>query len=70
MNQIDYAAMSDRELKRYFLNHRDDEVAFQAYLERRRKRASGVIAKVDDPDFDAKIEAAILQKLSNNRDEN
>jgi hypothetical protein len=70
MNQVDYAAMSDRELKKYFLDHRDDEVAFQAYLERRRKRASEVIAKVDDPDFDAKIETAILQKLSNNRNEN
>jgi hypothetical protein len=70
MSQVNYAAMSDLELKRYFLDHRDDEVAFQAYLERRRKRASGVIAKIDDPDFDAKIEAAILQKLPNNRNEN
>ena len=67
MSQVDYAAMSDRELKQYFLEHREDEVAFQAYLERRRKRSSGVIAKVGDPDFDAKIEAAIRQKLQNNQ---
>lgn len=37
MTQIDYAAMSDQELKQYFLKHRQDEAAFQAYLERRRK---------------------------------
>jgi hypothetical protein len=67
MSQVDYAAMSDRELKRYFLEHRDDEVAFQEYLERRRRRSSGVIAKVNDPDFDSKIETAILQKLQQNK---
>jgi hypothetical protein len=47
MSQVDYAAMSNRELKRYFLEHREDEVAFQAYLERRRAQSSGIIAKVD-----------------------
>jgi hypothetical protein len=67
MSQIDYAAMSDQELKQYFLAHREDEVAFQAYLERRRQRSSGVIAKVGDPDFDAKIEAAIQQKLQSHQ---
>jgi hypothetical protein len=63
MSQVDYAAMSDQELKRYFLEHRNDEVALQAYLERRRKRSSGIITKVGDPDFDIKIQAAIHQKL-------
>lgn len=67
MNQVDYASMTDRELKKYFLEHRDDEVAFQAYLERRRRQSSGVIAKVGDPDFEAKIEAALGQKLQNNQ---
>lgn len=67
MSQVDYAAMSDRELKRYFLEHLEDESAFQAYLERRRRNAK-VIAKVGEPDFDAKIEAAIHQKLQNERD--
>ena len=65
MSQVDYAAMSDRELKQYFLKHRNDEMAFQAYLQRRRSKSSGVIAKVGNPDFDAKIEAAIRQKLQN-----
>lgn len=63
MNQVNYAAMSDRELRRYFLEHRQDRAALQAYLERRR-RSVQVITTVDDPDFDAKIQAAIHQQVS------
>lgn len=67
MNQVNYAAMSDRELKRYFLEHRQDQAALQAYLERRRRRSVQVITTVDDPDFDAKIQAAIRQQVSEHR---
>lgn len=35
MNEMNDAAMSDVELKRYFLDHRDDEAAFYAYIGRR-----------------------------------
>ncbi len=65
MSQVDYAAMSDRELKQYFLDHRDDEAAFQAYWERRKRRSTTVITKVGEPDFDSKIDAAIRKKLQN-----
>lgn len=34
MSRVNYNAMSDAELKQYFLKHRGDEIAFQAYLER------------------------------------
>lgn len=69
MSQVDYAAMSDQELKRYFLEHRNDESAFQAYLQRRRQQSPGIIAKVGDPDFDAKIQATIDQKLQSTHNE-
>ncbi|WP_372443449.1 DUF6887 family protein, partial [Arcanobacterium phocae] len=39
MNDINYAAMSDRELKDYFLARRDDNLAFQAYMDRRHSRS-------------------------------
>ena len=39
MSQINYSAMSYRELRRYFLDHRDDRAAFQAYLAKRRERS-------------------------------
>jgi hypothetical protein len=63
MSQIDYAVMSDVELRQYFLRHREDKEALQAYLDRLGDRPRQVITTVDDPDFDAKIRAAILQKM-------
>lgn len=56
--------MSDRKLRRYFLTHRDDNAAFQAYLARRRKRSRSIIAAIDDPDFDDKIQSAICQQMA------
>nr|WP_236117164.1 hypothetical protein [Hassalia byssoidea] len=34
MSQINYADMSDEELRQYFLQHRQDKIALQAYLDR------------------------------------
>lgn len=65
MNPIDYAAMSYQELRRYFLTHRNDTQAFQAYLARRRERSRLVITTINDPDFDSKIRAAIQQQMAN-----
>ena len=67
MSQVDYTAMSYKELRRYFLKHRDDQAAFQAYLARRRERSRPVITRVDDPDFDDKIQTAIRQQIAMHR---
>lgn len=63
MNQVNYAAMSDQELKQYFRQHREDKVALQAYLDRLSTCPREIITTVDDPDFEAKIQAAILGQL-------
>ncbi|MDZ7958104.1 MAG: hypothetical protein RMY34_09405 [Aulosira sp. DedQUE10] len=63
MNQVNYATMSDLELKQYFLEHREDKIALQAYLDRLSTRPREIITTVDDPDFDAKIQAAILRQI-------
>ena len=63
MSQISYAAMSDQELRQYFLRHREDKVALRAYLDRLGDRPRNIITTVDDPDFDAKIQAAILRQM-------
>lgn len=34
MNQINYETMTDAELKDYFLKHRNNKAALQAYLDR------------------------------------
>lgn len=57
MNQINYPAMSDEDLKRYFLQHREDKTALQAYLDRINVQPRQIITTVDDPDFDTKIQA-------------
>ncbi len=67
MSQVNFDAMSDAELKRYFLANRQDQAAFQAYLDRFSQRPKSLIASPSDPDFDAKIQAAIRQKLEASR---
>jgi len=63
MSKVNYTAMSDGELKQYFLKHRGDNAAFQAYLDRLNQRPRRIIASPGDPDFDDKVQAAIRQKL-------
>ncbi len=65
MSQVNYLTMTDRELKQYFLSHREDRIALQTYLDRISDRPHNVITTVDDPDFDAKIQAAILKQIQN-----
>ncbi|MBR8830913.1 MAG: hypothetical protein N5P05_000162 [Chroococcopsis gigantea SAG 12.99] len=68
MSRINYDTMSDTQLKEYFLKHRGDEAAFQAYLDRLGQRPRRIIARPDDPDFDEKVQAAIRQKLKRSKD--
>ncbi len=63
MSQINYDAMSDAELKQYFLKHRGDRSALQAHLDRINQLPPRVIASPDDPDFDEKVRSAIRQKI-------
>ncbi len=63
MSQVNYDAMSDGELKQYFLQHRQDRGALEAYLDRLNQRPRTIIASPGDPDFNEKIQAAIRQKL-------
>ncbi len=63
MSRVNYDAMSKAQLKQYFLKHRGDRAALQAYLDRINQRPLKIIASPGDPDFDEKIQAAIRQKL-------
>jgi len=66
METINYSAMSDEVLKSYFLQHREDKLALENYLNRVGDRPHQVITTVDDHDFDAKIHAVTKQKILNN----
>ncbi|GAA6620069.1 DUF6887 family protein [Scytonema sp. NUACC26] len=63
MSDVNYEAMSDTELRQYFMSHREARVALDIYLDRLGKRSHKIIATYDDPEFDAKIQAAILQQF-------
>ena len=63
MSEINYATMSDQALRDYFLAHKNDQSALQAYLARRNEQPREVITTVGDPEFDLKIEKAIQAKL-------
>jgi len=63
MSQVNYEAMSTPELKQYFLKHRGNKAALQAYLDRINQRPLNIIASPQDPDFDEKVQAAIRQKI-------
>jgi hypothetical protein len=67
MSQVNYDAMSDTELKQYFLKHRGDQSALQAHLDRINQRPLRIIASPGDLDFDEKVQSAIRQKLDATR---
>ncbi|WP_298917581.1 hypothetical protein [uncultured Nostoc sp.] len=63
MNQVNYAVMSDQELKSYLLTHRDDKDAFYAYMDRRKSRPHDAAIKLNDPAWEEKIIAVIQKQL-------
>ena len=60
MNRFD--AMSDEELKRYFLEHRDDE-SFHAYMDRRYARPNRREIAYDDPEWEVKVIASVKRQM-------
>jgi hypothetical protein len=64
MAQVNYAMMTDQELKRHFLAHRDDEAAFHAYMDRVNARPKKPGIKLDDPDWEDKLKAMVEEKLA------
>lgn len=67
MTEVNYAAMSDRELKRYILSHRNDQDAFHAYMDRRRSRPHETAIKLDDPAWEEKMRSLITAQLGCDR---
>jgi hypothetical protein len=65
MSKVNYATMTDQELKQYFLCHPDDRIALQTYLDRISDRPHNVITTVDDPDFETKMQIAFLKQMQN-----
>lgn len=56
--------MSDKELRQYFLKHRQDKEVFYAYMDRVNSRPNKVTIHPDDPDFEQKLQAAMLKQIA------
>jgi hypothetical protein len=69
MTQVNYTVMTDRELKDYMLNHREDRSAFQAYLDRRHDRPDRTIIQMDDPNWEQKVLSVMQAQLHSNSSE-
>ncbi|WP_335110102.1 DUF6887 family protein [Nostoc sp.] len=63
MNQVNYTAMSNQELKSYLLTHKDDKEAFYAYMDRRKSRHRDAAIQLNDPAWEEKIIAVIQKQL-------
>lgn len=50
MKSINYANMSDQELKQYLLEHKDDQEAFYTYLDRKHQHPKQVMIGGDELD--------------------
>jgi hypothetical protein len=63
MSQVDYATMSDRELRQYWLAHKSDKSALEAYLSRREQRPQGATFHPDDADFEDRMMALVDRQM-------
>lgn len=66
MNPVNYTQMSDKQLKKYFVENRDDKAALQVYLNRRHQHSNPVIATLNEDDFEDKILTAIRDQMTDN----
>lgn len=70
MSQNNYDQMSLAEVKRYFLEHRDDEKAFYAYVDK--LRASGQMITIDpsNPESEKQAWVEIEKRLKKKNNPN
>lgn len=63
MSKIDFNAMTLDEAKRYFLEHRDNQEAFYAYMDKLRASGRAIVIDPADPESEARAIAQIQERL-------
>ena len=61
MSQIDYTSMTLDEAKRYFLEHRDNQEAFHAYMDKLHASGRAIVIDPTDPDSEKRAIATIQE---------
>lgn len=68
MSKINFDEMSLDEAKSYFLEHRDDQEAFYAYMDKLRASGRAIVIDPADPESNAKAIAQAQQRLRKTND--
>lgn len=63
----DYSSMSDRKLRRYMMENRQDDDAFHAYMNRRYDRPNRQVISPDEPDWETKVDKAIQKQIQDGK---
>jgi len=64
MSQIDYASMTLDEAKRYFLEHRNNQEAFHAYMDKLHVSGRAIVIDPTDPASEKRAIAIIRQNFT------
>jgi len=62
MSQVDYASMTLDEAKKYFLEHRNDQEAFHAYMDKLHASGRAIVIDPTDPESEKRAIASIEEK--------
>lgn len=68
MSKVNFNGMTLDEAKRYFLEHRDDQEAFYAYMDKLHASGRAILIDPTDPDSEAKAIAKIQELLQQAND--
>lgn len=65
MKAVNYSAMSLNQLRRYVLTHREDDDAFQAYVNRSKTTGRMISIDLSDTDWEENLGDRIQQTIAN-----
>jgi hypothetical protein len=63
MSQVDFAAMTLDEAKRYFLSHRNDQEAFYAYMDKLQTSGRAIVIDPANPESEIAATKQIQERL-------
>jgi hypothetical protein len=63
MSQVDFAAMTLDEAKRYFLDHRNDREAFHAYMDKLQSSGRAIVIDPNKPESETAAIKQIQERL-------
>lgn len=68
MSKINFDGMSLDEAKSYFLEHRDNQEAFYAYMDKLRASGRAIVIDPEDPESNAKAIVQFQERLQKDSD--